>query len=199
MTRLLRLTLLLLPAVTVGFAAGLYAQRRYQIAQIHAAGDFAREMAGLKDAIPAPPPKDDWLYPGAKVRGRIEGMALRISGELVRPAGTFLVFTTKDSFDDVARFYAGKAGFEDPDAVAASRKAFSHSGSLQGVATLVLDDAEMPDEPGGPRPVRSKTLIRRSPSYDVTVVLTQADGEEHLHGTLLFEPRVEETGQPAIR
>jgi len=99
----------------------------------------------------------------------------------------------------VARFYATKAGFEDPDAVATSRKASSHSGSLQGVATLVLDDAEVPDDSGRFRPVRSKTLIRRSPSYDVTVVLTQADGEEHLHGTLLFEPRVEEAVQPATR
>lgn len=199
MNRVLRLALVLVPTLAVGFAAGLYAQRRYQIAQIHAAADFAREMAGLKDAIPAPPPKDDWLYPRAKIRGRIEGMALRISGELVRPGGTFLVFTTQDRFDDVARFYAGKAGFEDPDAVATSRMAFSHSGSLQGVATLVLDDAEVPDAPGRPRPVRSKTLIRRSPSYDVTVVLTQAEGEEHVHGTLLLEPRVEETGRPAGR
>jgi len=199
MNRPLRLALVLVPALGIGFAAGLYAQRRYQIARIHAAEDFAREMAGLKDAIPAPPPKDEWLYPGAKVRGRIEGMALRISGELVRPAGTFLVITTTDGFDDVARFYAGKAGFEDPDAVATSRKAFSHSGSLQGVATLVLDDAEVPGDPGGPRPVRSKTLIRRSPSYDVIVMLTQADGEAHVHGTLLFEPRVEAAGRPAVR
>ena len=199
MNRSLRLALILVPSLAVGFAAGLYAQRKYQIARIHAAEDFAREMAGLKDAIPAPPPDDEWLYPGAKVRNRIEGMAVRISGELVRPAGTFLVFTTRDTFDDVARFYATKAGFEDPEAVAASRKAFSHSGSLQGVATLLLDDAEVPDDSGRSRPVRSKTLIRRSPSYDVTVVLTQAEGEEQVHGTLLFEPRVEKTGRPAVR
>ena len=199
MNRALRLALVLIPTLAAGFAAGLYAQRRYQIARIHAAEDFAREMAGLKDAIPAPPPKDEWLYPGAKVRSRIEGMAVRISGELVRPAGTFLVFTTTDSFDDVARFYAGKAGFEDPDAVATSRRASSHSGSLQGVATLVLDDEERADDSGRSRPVRSKTLIRRSPSYDATVMLTQADGEAHVHGTLLFEPRMDAAGRPAVR
>jgi hypothetical protein len=198
MNRTLRLALVLIPALAAGFAVGLYAQRRYQIARIHAAEDFAREMVGLKDAIPAPPNKEEWLYPGAKVRSRIEGMAVRISGELVRPAGTFLVFTTTDSFDDVARFYAGKAGFEDPDGVATSRSGVSHSGNLQGVATLVLDDAEGDDDSGRSGLVR-KTLIRRSPSHDVTVMLTQANGEAPVHGTLLFEPRVEATGRPAVR
>ena len=197
MNRPLRLALILVPSLVVGFVGGLYAQRKYTFARIHAAEDFAREMAGLYDAIPAPPPSDEWLYPGGKIRNRIEGMAVRISGELVRPAGTFLVFTTRDAFDDVARFYATKAGFEDPDAVATSRTAFTHSGSLQGVSTLLLDDGEVPDDPGRARSVRSKTLIRRSPSYNVTVVLTQAEGEDHVHGTLLFEPRVEKTGRPA--
>lgn len=178
----------------LAFGVGVLVQRQYQIAPIRVALDFARDITGVDDAVPPAPPWDEWHYPKAKRLGYKQGMSLRLGEKLVRPAGHYTVLVTADDFEDVARFYAEKSRFDDPDAVAKSRSAMSSQGTLQGESNFVLDDSDIAG-PGEPRPVRGKCLIRRCPSYDLTVFLTRADDEAYTHIVLLYDPKTETSSE----
>lgn len=174
--------------VALAFGAGLLAQRQYQIATIRAAEDFGRNLAGLNDPVPQAPHWEAWRYPSAESKGSIQGSSVRVNTKLVRPAGHYTVFVTADPFEDVARFYAEKACFEQPDDVAKSHSAVSSHGSLQGESNHLLDDFHDAADPEKLRPVRVKYLIRRSPSYDLTVIITRADDEKYTHVALFYDP-----------
>jgi hypothetical protein len=105
--------------------------------------------------------------------------------------------TTPDDVEKVARFYAEVAGFEEPAAAAESQRSTSSFGTLQGESHHILDDFVSAADTNKLRPVASKCLIRRGRSYDLTVLVTSADGEQHTHIVLLYDPRVEsEGGEP---
>ena len=61
-------------------------QREMQLARIRAGEAFARELAGLNDPVPAAPDREEWLYPRAKVKGKLESGAERVSDKRVRLA-----------------------------------------------------------------------------------------------------------------
>lgn len=178
-------------AAAVAFGAGVVVQRQYQLAPIRVAEAAVRDLTGLDDPVPPAPPWDEWHYPNAEVKASVQGSSLRVMGELVRPAGRYAVLVTTDEFEDVARFYAAKTHFEAPDAMAKSRSAVSSYGTLQGESNHLLDDFDDPNDPQKSRPVRAKCMIRRCPSYDLTVFITRADGEAQTHVVLLYDPKTE--------
>jgi hypothetical protein len=177
--------------VAFAFGAGILMQRQYQVATIRAAEEFGRNFAGLNDSVPPSPRWEEWHYPRAESKGSIQGSSARVNGKLVRPAGRYAIFVTADAFEDVARFYAEKAGFEQPDDVAKSHLAVSSHGTLQGESNHLLDDFSDVTDPQKLRPVRVKCLIRRCPSYDLTVVITRADDENYTHLGLFYDPHTE--------
>jgi len=175
----------------VAFGAGVLAKRHMRNARIRAGEAFARDLAGLNDAVPAAPKWEDWLYPNAKVKGTAVSAAVRVSQELVHAAGHYAVLVSKDDFETVARFYAERLKFDDPAAIAKSELAFSSQGSIQGESNHVLDDYRDVDETQKARPVRSKCLVRRSPSYDLSVFINRAESESETHIVLLYDPKTE--------
>lgn len=182
--------------IALAFVAGILAQRERQLAQIRAAEKFARDLTGLDDPVPAAPHWDEWRYPNAESAGTIQGAALRIMGELVRPAGRYAVLVTNDDVETVARHYAEKMQFDKPDDMAASRLATFSQGTLQGESNHLLDDSSDSADHDRPRPVRVKCLIRRCPAYDLTVFITRADDEPRTHVLLTYDPKVETRGGP---
>ncbi len=181
--------------VAVGaFVMGLVVQRQVQVLTLRAAGQVARDFAGLDDPIPPAPAWEEWGYPGAATRSSRQSLAVRVEGRLVRPGGRYAVLVTPDDFEKVAEHYAVKAGFEHAPAVAASRSGASNSDSLQGESTVLLDDFVDARGLEPARPVRVKALLRRSPSYDLTVVLTRAAEESATHILVLYDPRTEPAG-----
>lgn len=189
----MRKRLLIAAGVTALFAGGIgigiLVQREMQLARIRAGENFARELAGLNDPIPAAPDREEWLYPRAKVKGQLESAAVRISGELVRPAGHYAVLVTGDDFETVARHYSDKLKFSDPEAIAKSQLAFSSEGNVQGESVHLLDDQRGEGDPQSARALRTKCLVRRCPSYDLTVLLTRAEGERETHIIVLYDPK----------
>lgn len=180
-----------LGVVAIAFGAGLYVQREFQLAKIRTAESFARDLVGLNDPVPPPPRWEEWGYPGADIMGSIQASSVRVSGELVRPAGRYAVLVTPDPFESVARFYAEKAGFEAPDDIAKRNSAVSTEGNIQGESNHLLDDFHDSTDYQSLRPVRVKCLLRRSPSYDLTVVISRANEEKNTHIALFYDPRVE--------
>jgi hypothetical protein len=178
-------------AIALAFGAGLLVQRQFQLVPLRIAEQFTRDLAGLDDPIPAAPQWEAWRYPNADTRGNIQGSSTRINEKLVRPSARYFLCTTSDALEDVARFYAEKAGFSDVDKVAKSTSGVSSQGTLKGDSNHVLDDFDDPKDPQAPRPVRSKCLIRRCPSYDLTVFVTRADSENHTHILILYDPKTE--------
>lgn len=81
--------------------------------------------------------------------------------------------------------------FEDPAAIAKSRAAVASWKTLQGESNFALDDCDDTAASPPTRPVRAKCLIRRCPSYDLTVLLTRADSETETHVLLLYDPKTE--------
>lgn len=181
-------------AVIGAFVLGLVVQRQVQVLSLRAAGQVARDFAGLDDPVAPAPPWEAWGYPGASTRASRQTLAVRVEGRLVRPAGRYAVLVTRDDFEKVAEHYAVKAGFEDAPAVAASRSAAANSDSLQGESTVLLDDFVDARGSDAARPVRVKALLRRSPSYDLTVVLTRAAEESATHILVLYDPKMEPAG-----
>jgi hypothetical protein len=177
--------------VALAFGAGLLVQRKYQIATIRTAEEFGRNLAGLNDPVPPAPRWEAWGYPSAESKGSIQGSSVRVNAKLVRPAGRYAIFVTADPFEAVARFYAEKAGFEQPDDVAKSHSAVSTRGTLQGESNHLLDDFHDPANPQEFRPVRVKCLIRRCPSYDLTVLITRANEEKYTHIAVSYDPHTE--------
>ncbi len=177
--------------VALAFGAGVLVQRQYQLAPIRAAEAFARDFVGLDDAVPPAPRWEEWHYPNAESRGNIRGLSARVMEELVRPAGRYAVFVTTDEFEEVARFYAEKAQFDEPDSLATSRSAVFSQGTVQGESNYLLDDFADVTDPEQSRPVRAKCLARRCPSYDLTVFITRADDESDTHIMLLYDPKTE--------
>lgn len=191
MRRRILITVAMIAAGAVAFGAGVMVQRQYQLAPIRVAEAAVRGLTGLDDPVPPAPPWEEWRYPNAEFKASIQGSSLRVMGELVRPAGRYAVLVTTDEFEDVARFYAGKTHFEAPDAIAKSRSAVSSYGTVQGESNHLLDDFDDPSDPQKSRPIRAKCMIRRCPSYDLTVFITRADDEAHTHVVLLYDPKTE--------
>ena len=185
---------IIVAAAALVFGAGILAQRQYQLARIHAGEEMARDLAGLNDPVPLAPPWREWQYPRARILGTRTGVSVRISEELVRPAGHYAVLVTPDGFEQVARFYAAIAHFENPDEVASSRAAMSSRESLHGESNHWLDDCSAAGDPSQLRPLLAKCLVRRCPSYDLTIFITRADGEPQTHITLLYDPKAETRG-----
>lgn len=181
-----------LVVVAVAFGAGVLVQREYQLAPVRLAEDLARDLAGTDEPVAPAPRWEKWHYPGARSKGSIKGSSLRVMGQLVKAAGRYAVFVTTDDFDTVARWYAEQAGFERAGDVAKSRTGVSSFGRFpEGQEGFLLDDSSDPTGPNAARSVLTKCLMRRSRSYDLTVVLTRGDGEEHTHILLLYDPRTE--------
>jgi hypothetical protein len=175
--------------VAIAFGVGILVQREYQLVPLRAAEKFARDLTGLDNPVQAPPSWSDWHYPDAECKGSIEGASLQVMGELVRPPGRYAVFVTRVEFNDVARFYAEKTQFNNPDYVATSHSAVSSQGTLQGESNHLLDDARDAEQPGIKRPVRVKCLVRRCPSHDLTVLISRGDAEENTHIVVLYDPK----------
>lgn len=175
--------------VAGAFALGLLVQRQIQLARIRAGENFARDLAGLNRPVPPAPPGKDWYYPGAKVSGTAESAAVTVSRELVHPGGHFVVLVTSDDFETVAKYYTSRMQFTDPDAIAKSQLAFSSEGNVQGESSHVLDDFRDPSETQTQRSIRTKCLLRRSPSYNLTVFLSRAENEPQTHIILLYDPK----------
>jgi hypothetical protein len=173
------------------FGAGVLVQRQIQNARIRAGVEFARDLAGVNDPVPSAPKWEDWLYPKAKVKGSAMSAAVRVSQDLVHPGGRYAVLVTKDDFVTVARFYAERLKFDDPAAIAKSELAFSSQGNVQGVSIHVLDDYRDVEETQKPRPVRTKCLVHRSPSYDLSVFINRAESESETHIVLLYNSKAE--------
>ncbi|MSR79898.1 MAG: hypothetical protein EXS11_04145 [Gemmataceae bacterium] len=190
-------TLAIIILVALAFGAGVLAQRQYQLAPIRAAEEFARSklvwdsFTGLDDPIPPAPRWEAWLYPDAKSKGSIQGSSTRLMGKLVRPAGSYAVFVTANKFEDVAHFYAEQSNFEDVDNVAKSKLAVSSHGNFKGESNHLLDDFVDATDPQKSRPVRVKCMLRRCSSYDLTVFISRAEGENHTHILLLYDPKTE--------
>jgi hypothetical protein len=185
--------LIIVAAIAVAvllFSAGILVQREFQLAQIRNIEIFARDLAGLDEPVPPAPRWENWQYPHAKSLSHIQGSATRVMEELVRPAGHYAVCVTTDAFEDVARFYAEKAHFDEPDEVAQSRLATSSHGTLTESNHWMDDDTAAADAQQS-RPVRSKCMIRRCPAYDLSVFITRADGEAPTHIVVLYDPKTE--------
>jgi len=187
-------TVAILVVVALAFGAGVLMQQRYQLARVDAIKVFARDFVGLDDPLSPAPAWEEWQYPKADCIGSGHDQDLTMGGKLVRPAGHYAVLVTPDAFEDVARFYAEKTGFDDPASVARSHAAISSQGTIQGESSHLLDDSDSAADLAKARPVRAKCLVRRCPSYDLTVFLTRAEGETNTHIVLVYQPKTGMSG-----
>ncbi len=173
----------------IAFGLGLFVQRQYRWLPMPATSGTIQ----VDDDVDTPPGWDEWRFPGAVSRGGIQSSGVRLMGEMLRPAGYYAVDVTDADLEEVARFYAERLGFEDPGEVAASKEAFLSSGEpTRGDARFVLDDMTKVDQPAELRNCRTKCLMRRSRSYDVSVVLSTGESSA-THILLLYDPHVERT------
>lgn len=177
--------------VMLAFVAGVLLQRQFAIVRIRGAEQVAREISGIDDPVPPAPQWESWMYDGAKRQGQIEGTSTELMGELIRPKGHFGAFTTSDTFEQVAKFYAEQLRFENADTVAQSHQAVLSEGNAGAEANYLLDDTADVSEPGRSRPVRVKCLLRRTRSYDMTVFISRAENEDQTHILLVYDPRIE--------
>ncbi len=184
-------TLLIVLVTILAFGAGVFVQRHTAKAQVRVAEQFARELTGINDPVPAAPGWDEWHYPNGKWRANRPGVGVRISGQLVRPAGYSGLMITPDPFEEVAQHYAEKASFAEPEKVATSLSGIFDSGNLQGELNLGIDDSEDGTDSAKMRSVRAKCLVRRCPSYDLVVFLTRADDDRYTHIMLVYHPKTD--------
>lgn len=190
----MRVLVIVILAAAVSFGAGLWVQRQFQLFPIRMADAFARDLAGLDKPIPPAPAWETWRYPQSTEGGGLEGTSVRYNGVLVRPPIRMAAYSSTDSFETIAQYYAKKLGFTDVSSIAGSYAATQSEGTIDGEQSMLLDAGDWTgqsasDTPGGR--VRLKTLVRRSPGYDVLVVLSQADGNATTHLVLFYTPRVE--------
>ena len=160
----------LLLGLGVGFLAGvLFVRHQYSV------------QAGALDAE-----WETWHYPGAVSNGSNSAGARGLLNLSVAPARSTLL-ATPDSFEDVMRFYAGKAGLNWATAGTSGAQS-ARTGLLDGESLVYMTDSTRLGD-GQPRPVRLQTLGRRTVTYDVAVIVSRAEGEGHTHVVLLWFPR----------
>lgn len=189
-----RVLVMVILIAAVSFGAGLWVQRQFQLVPLRLADQFARDLAGLDKPVPPAPAFDTWRYPQSTEGGSLVGTSVRYNGVLVRPPIRMAASSSTDSFETIALYYAEKLGFTEAPDVAASHAGTQSEGSVDGEQSMLLDSGDWAmqtatDTPGGR--VRLKTLVRRSPAYDVLVMLSQADGSATTHLVLFYTPRVE--------
>jgi hypothetical protein len=128
--------------------------------------------------VPAAPPSDYWTYPGS-ASGMSSG-----SGE-----NLLATSTTPDDFKEVARFYHEQIGatlgaggnFEMEGSGLAS------TGTGRGTYTYVVDSLR---KDGRARGVRVATFDVRSPSYDLSVFVSRAEGEPDTHIVVTYHAKL---------
>jgi hypothetical protein len=181
--------------VALGFGAGVLVQRQYQLAPVRIAEEFMRDIRGAGKGIPPAPAPVEWVYPGANSQSTTGGATLTVGEEVVVPPGTYQLWTTSDGFDEVVRFYADKAKFDETEGLANA-----------GGAGNSFSVGDAPDEPSvnahlsatrggdgtGPAssPLRETCLIRRCPSYSITVFISRLASEDETHVILVYDPVV---------
>lgn len=157
------------------------------------ADQFARDIAGLDNPIPPAPALETWVYPGSTAGASLTGAQVHYRGNLVRPAGNLASYSSNDSFEKIAEYYAEKLGFDDAKSMAASKSATYSEGTFDGDNELLLDSGDWTNEFTNANiadRVRVKNLLKRSAGYDILVELSQADGNTTTHIVVLYLPRV---------
>ncbi len=91
---------------------------------------IARDLAGLDKPIPPAPAWETWRYPQSTEGGGLEGTSVRYNGVLVRPPIRMAAYSSTDSFETIAQYYAKKLGFTDVSSIAGSYAATQSEGRL---------------------------------------------------------------------
>lgn len=117
---------------------------------------------------------EDWKYPKAKELSSGQGAG-----------GSHAVLTTTDDLDKVIAFYEKKTGqtlkVDQPGGQSISGGA--------GEARLFQDDSIQPGIKSEPRPVVVRILVQRATSYDLTLVISKAKGEDYTHIAMTYFSR----------
>jgi hypothetical protein len=135
----------------------------------------------------------EWKYPDSREASSAHGGGGRAGAVSVGPLDA-VVLVTPDSFEKVLAFYADKFH---ADILAAPNGggSMSYFRSEHGEDEVVVGDVvsdslrEVDDGgPGGQRPVKTKMVARRTKLYDLTLVISKADGEKHTRIYLAYYP-----------
>jgi hypothetical protein len=178
---------------TLGCISGVLIEHQLQTF----ANDAAREFAGFGQSVTTATPVGYWSYPDAELQSGGSGGGITLNDEILIPPTYKAIWTTPDSFEDVIRFYSEHLGFEDSDR-------FMERQPIAGQGYRGTDTADGPDfkhhirDNRIPnelrdilRPVRVESFVRRCRSYFLTVFITRADGENHTHIVVVYDPWTE--------
>jgi hypothetical protein len=120
------------------------------------------------------PDFEAWTYPGAKELGSGQGAG-----------GFYAMLATTDGLNKVEAFYEKKTREKlKPD------QAGGHGiGGGAGEARVFLDDSVQPGAKKAERPVVVRVLVQQTKTYDLTLVITRAKGEDYTHIALTYFPK----------
>lgn len=180
----------------IGVGAGVFIQRKFQVARIEAAEQIGRDLIGLDAPLEPAPAWESWAYPGADSRKGGHTGETRINEEIVVPSDYHGVWTTPDTFEDVIEHYATLLEFEEPGTLREHNPGWG-GGTSGGFSSEAGPASVMNVRDNGlessleMRPVRVECLARRTRAYTVTVFISRADDENLTHIIVLYSPLTE--------
>jgi hypothetical protein len=137
------------------------------------------------DATSHGPGEEVWTYPGAVRSSELRGIREEIAGVLFHLSGYASAWTTADDYDKVAKHYVDLLRIKSVDL-----SKFPHTQSVaaesspDGSATVgVLRVSGSADNPAG----KMHVLFRRTPGYEVSVVISRPDGEKQTRIAILYD------------
>jgi hypothetical protein len=134
---------------------------------------IAQKDAPPKESVDKPG-FERWKYPGAKELGSDQGAG-----------GFHAMLATTDDLDKVVAFYEKKTG----EKLKADQPGGHGIGGGEGESRAFQDDSVQPGVKAEQRPVVVRILVQRAKSYDLTLVITKAKGEDHTHVALTYFPK----------
>jgi hypothetical protein len=122
---------------------------------------------------------EGWKYPGAMELGSGQGAG-----------GFHAMLATTDRLDKVEAFYEKKTGEKLKPAQPGGHGIGSETGAGGKAAKVRVfqDDSIQPGAKAEARPVMVRILVQRAKDYDLTLVISQAKGEDHTHIALTYFP-----------
>jgi hypothetical protein len=179
MNRTLFLAAGFLVAIVVGVVIGYLAGRNNLMA--------GRIAENSTDQEPREASLDwqQWKYPGCSEHDSSLGGGGQM-GKARVPSHYCLVMTTPDDYEQVLKFYADKKGFSDLAGSGSGTRASSNPDLFE--SWFVLSDSLAPDGVNQSRPVKAKLFGKRTPTYDLTMLVSRAKDEKHTHIVLSYNP-----------
>jgi hypothetical protein len=98
--------------------------------------------------------------------------------------------TTQDDYETVLKFYSDKTGIANLEAGTGAGTRGSFDSKTSSLETwFVLTDSLSPEHANRDRPVKAKMFGKRTPVYDLTMLVSRANDEKHTHIVLAYYPR----------